>query len=172
MEYYSQRDPRWANKTIGNTKSTIGLYGCFGTALANLSGKYTPDQVFGILSKNGYLRGDLIISTPVMASLLGLEYDGNNFEINKKPPYKTIAEVDMSPSPGKQQHFVVIKEDGSIIDSWTGTIRPAGTYPLVSYRLFKKMQDNSLLSNDKNMKPTIKEWALGEGNCMICGKSY
>lgn len=158
-EYFSQRDSRWGEKYIGSSKSKIKDYGCFGTALGNLCGK-RPDEVFEILKNNGYLKNDLIVSTPVMAKLLGLEYDGINFEINKLPKFRTIAEVDMSPSPGKQQHFVVIKEDGSIIDSWTGTIRPKGTYPLVSYRLFKKLSDAP--NETENQSEAIVELPEGD----------
>lgn len=133
MSYYSQRDKKWADDILGFGKTRLGTHGCFVTSLGNLCGK-TPREVNHILQKGKFFNGDLIISTVAMAKSLGLEYAGKS---DKQPKYRCIAEVDMSPAPGKQQHFVVIKEDGSIIDSWTGTIRPKGTYPIVSYRLFK-----------------------------------
>jgi len=133
MSYYSQRDKKWADDMLGFGKTRLGTHGCFVTSLGNLCGK-TPREVNHILQKGKFFNGDLIISTVAMAKSLGLEYAGKS---DKQPKYRCIAEVDMSPAPGKQQHFVVIKEDGSIIDSWTGTIRPKGTYPIVSYRLFK-----------------------------------
>lgn len=133
MSYYSQRDKKWADDILGFGKTRLGTHGCFVTSLGNLCGK-TPREVNHILQKGKFFNGDLIISTVAMAKSLGLEYAGKS---DKQPNYRCIAEVDMSPAPGKLQHFVVIKEDGSIIDSWTGTIRPKGTYPIVSYRLFK-----------------------------------
>lgn len=133
MTYYSQRDKRWADDVLGFGKTRLGTHGCFVTSLGNLCGK-TPREVNHILQKGKFFNGDLIISSEAMAKSLGLTYAGRS---DKQPKYRCIAEVDMSPAPGKQQHFILIKEDGSIIDSWTGTIRPKGTYPIVSYRLFR-----------------------------------
>ena len=134
--YYSQRDKRWADDILGFGKTRLGTHGCFVTSLGNLCGK-TPREVNHILQKGKFFNGDLIISSEVMAKSLGLTYAGRS---DKQPKYRCIAEVDMSPAPGKQQHFILIKEDGSIIDSWTGTIRPKGTYPIVSYRLFRAVE--------------------------------
>jgi len=144
MEYNSQRDKRWANEKLGNGSTTIGGYGCYITSLSNLSKEYNPSQVNTILRKGGCFNGDLLINPERIAKLLNLEYHGRNNMVIRNPEYRTIAEVDMSPAVGKQQHFVVIKEDGSIIDPWNGTIRPKGTYPLVSYRLFKRLPDTPL----------------------------
>jgi hypothetical protein len=135
---FSQRDPKWKDVKLGNGKTTIGGFGCFVTSLAMLSGK-TPPEVNEILKRGGYFQGDLIISSVKMAQSLGLEYHGRDNLVNYNPKYQTIAEVDMSPAPGKQQHFVVVNQDGSILDPWTGTQRPKGVYPLVSYRLFEKV---------------------------------
>lgn len=142
---YSQRDKRWAKETLGFGKTTLGSHGCFVTSLAIMCGK-TPSEVNSILKKGKFFTGDLIISSNAMAKSLGLTYVG---KIDSQPKFKTIAEVDMSPSPGKQQHFVVVKEDGSIIDPWTGTIRPKGTYPIINYRLFS-------LDKPKDKKEAIK----------------
>lgn len=137
--YWSQRDSRFKNVKLGFGNTTIYSHGCFCVSLANLSG-IDPIEVNEILKKGGFFSGDLIISSVSMAKSLGLEYHGK-VDTREKPNYRTIAEVDMSPAPGKQMHFVIVKEDGSIIDPWTGTIRPKGTYPIVSYRLFKKPEE-------------------------------
>lgn len=40
MLYLSQRDPRWATKTIGRTKLTVGRWGCTITCISMLSSYY------------------------------------------------------------------------------------------------------------------------------------
>lgn len=148
---YSQRDHKWAKETLGFGKTTLGSHGCFVTSLAIMCGK-TPSEVNSILKKGKFFNGDLIISSNAMAKSLGLTYVG---KIDSQPKFKTIAEVDMSPAPGKQQHFVVVKEDGSIIDPWTGTIRPKGTYPIMSYRLFNVLKAPQVPKEEKKRLETI-----------------
>ena len=157
MLYFCQLDKRWADDVLGFGKTRLGTHGCFVTSLGNLCGK-TPREVNHILQKGKFFNGDLIISSEAMAKSLGLTYAGRS---DKQPKYRCIAEVDMSPSPGKQQHFVLIKEDGSIIDSWTGTIRPKGTYPIVSYRLFRAVEASKEKSDTK--VPLSPENAPNEG---------
>jgi hypothetical protein len=49
MTYFSQRDPRWANVRIGNTRLRVGDWGCTLTGIASLLSFYgiamTPGQV-------------------------------------------------------------------------------------------------------------------------------
>jgi len=49
MEYLSQRDPRWANVTIGETTTTLGRMGCTITCLSMLTDyfgcKLSPAQI-------------------------------------------------------------------------------------------------------------------------------
>lgn len=139
----SQRDPRWRDVKLGFSNLTIGGYGCFLTCLAWMVGK-TPDVVNDILRKANAFGGtnrSLIISDRA-AIALGLNYTGVEYNINKEPDWlPNIKEVDMSPAPGKQQHFVVrIKENNKkfILDPWDGKQKLVGFYPFVSYRKFKK----------------------------------
>ena len=141
MNKYSQRDPRWANKTLGFGPSKIGGYGCFLTCLSMMVGK-TPDKVNNMLKAGGGFYKDLIISDKA-AKILGLKYFGKEFDIDKEPGwYPSIKEVDMSPRTGKQQHFVVriktLLGRKRIIDPWTGDEQRIDYYPFASYRLFKK----------------------------------
>lgn len=139
MTKYSQRDSRWSLVRLGFGKTTIGTHGCFITCLSMMVDK-TPDVVNEILKKAGAFNGDLLISEKA-AEALNLDYFGKEYDVNKEPNYlPNIKEVDMSPSAGKQQHFVVrAMENGKkvIIDPWTGTTQVVGKYPFVSYRLFK-----------------------------------
>jgi hypothetical protein len=101
----------------------------------------TPDVVNDILKKAGAFNGDLIISEKATVAL-GLKYYGKDININNVPDWSpSIKEVDMSPSAGKQQHFVLrIIENGKsfIIDPWTGRKEKIDFYPFVSYRKFKQ----------------------------------
>jgi len=132
MKKYSQRDTRWANKKLGHSStSTIGAYGCFLTALSMIA-EQEPNEVNEILKDGGGFIRDLIVSSN-SAIALGIPYNG----ISKtKPSYNCIAEVDMSPAPGKQQHFVVWMKD-KIVDPWTGRIEVVNKYPIINYRLFE-----------------------------------
>ena len=132
MKIYSQRDPRWGDIKIGDSNSKIKDVGCFLTALSMLVGK-EPPVVNTLLKAAGAFSGDLIISTKA-AKALDLDYLG----VSSVPAVwePSIVEVDMSPAPGKQQHFCVWMKD-KIIDPWTGTERQLNKYPHVSYRLFK-----------------------------------
>jgi hypothetical protein len=142
----SQRDPRWRDVKLGFSTLTIGGYGCYITCLAMITGK-TPIEVNDILRAAGCFFKDksgqmALLDSTKAAKALGIGFLGIQYDINKEPSWMpNIKEVDMSPAPGKQQHFVVRFKDTDgkkkIIDPWTGRIQAIGFYPFVSYRLFK-----------------------------------
>lgn len=140
-EIYSQRDPRWKDIKLGFGETTIGSHGCFLTSLSMMV-KQTPDKVNEILKKAGAFNKDLIISERA-AEALGLGYDGRDYNINNMPKYSpSIKEVDMSPAPGKQQHFVLRVIEGKqvyTIDPWDGKKKGRNAYQFVSYRRFIKL---------------------------------
>ena len=143
-KYYSQRTKGYEKIKLGHGPTDLYHYGCYVVALTNLSPLgLTPPEVNTLLLKGGCFKDDLIINPERVAKLLNLEYNGVDYNVSKPPKYRTIAKVDMSPVVGVQSHFVVIKPDKSIVDSWTGDIRPKGTYPIVSYRMFKRIEDNT-----------------------------
>jgi hypothetical protein len=136
---YSQRDPKWCKVPLGFGKTTIGSHGCFLTSLAMMV-QQEPDKVNEILKKKKAFYQDLIISEKA-ATALNLDYFGREYLIDNEPNwFPSIKEVDMSPVPGKQQHFTVrIMRDGRkyIADPWDGQVKRISYYPFVSYRLFK-----------------------------------
>lgn len=147
FEVYYQNDSRWKNIKLGFGNTTIGSHGCFLTCLSMMVG-ITPDKVNEILKNDGGFYKDLIVSDKA-AKVLGLKLlkgnsniPGKMTDINYMPDWSpSIKEVDMSPSPGKQQHFVlrIIKDDKrSIIDPWDGKEKTINYFPFMSYRLFKK----------------------------------
>lgn len=131
MKIYSQRDPKWANEKLGFGSTTIGGYGCKLTSFAMLDGR-TPSELNALFKKEGCFSGDLL-DDKKCAQALGWTFIIRTTDSPSTTP--CIAEVDMSPSPGKQQHFVVWQGD-TILDPWTGAERPSTTYPVVSFRNF------------------------------------
>lgn len=131
MNQYSQRDHKWSKEKLGFGSTTIGSHGCKLTSFSMLDGR-TPSELNDLFKKEGCFSGDLLYDERC-ASTLGW---GLLPRTTDKPSVTPcIAEVDMSPAPGKQQHFVVWKE-GGIIDPWTGQSRSYEMYPTVSFRNF------------------------------------
>ncbi|MEI7891345.1 MAG: C39 family peptidase [bacterium] len=58
--YFSQRDPKWANETIGNTKTLMKSYGCAVTAVAMVFKQHGGTINPGQLSSEPIYSGDLI----------------------------------------------------------------------------------------------------------------
>ncbi|MDD5396765.1 MAG: hypothetical protein PHW24_01755 [Candidatus Moranbacteria bacterium] len=58
--YFSQRDPRWGDETIGNTKTLMKSYGCAVTAVAMVFKEHGGSTNPGILSSAPIFSGDLI----------------------------------------------------------------------------------------------------------------
>lgn len=131
MKQYSQRDPKWSSEKLGFGSTTIGGYGCKLTSFAMLDGR-TPSELNTLFKEKGCFSGDLL-DDKKCAQALGWTYMLRTTDSPSTTP--CIAEVDMSPSPGKQQHFVVW-QDGGIIDPWTGQTRSYEMYPVVSFRNF------------------------------------
>ena len=61
MTLYCQRDPKWAGKTIGNSNSTIGAYGCTISCIASLSSWYGCDHDPAWMAKNLRFLRDLVL---------------------------------------------------------------------------------------------------------------
>lgn len=131
MKQYSQRDTKWANEKLGFGSTTIGSHGCKLTSFSMLDGR-TPSELNTIFKEKGCFSSDLL-DDKKCAQALGWTFMLKTTDSPSTTP--CIAEVDMSPAPNKQQHFVVWQGD-TILDPWTGTERPSTTYPVASFRNF------------------------------------
>jgi ABC-type bacteriocin/lantibiotic exporter with double-glycine peptidase domain len=69
MVLLSQRDPRWSFKTIGQSTSTIGAYGCTITGLSMLSDWYGGYKDPAWMAKNLSFLVDKVIWSSVTAKL-------------------------------------------------------------------------------------------------------
>jgi len=58
--YFSQRDSRWGNATIGKTKTLMKSYGCAVTSVAMVFKSHGGSTTPGILAKQSIFSGDLI----------------------------------------------------------------------------------------------------------------
>ena len=131
MKIYSQRDPQWGNEKLGFSESKIKDFGCKLTSFAMLDGR-NPSELNTVFKEKGCFSGDLLIDEKCAEALNWTLLPRTT---DKPSTLPCIAEVDMSPAPGKQQHFVVWQE-GGIIDPWTGQARSHEMYPTVSFRNF------------------------------------
>lgn len=145
---FSQRDPAWANLVLGtNTTLTMGVYGCLVANLAMLikafGGNETPATVNNKMVAAGQFTGSDIIPAripKVFPYMVFIDFircetvpapmDRINAALaNNKP---VIVEVDSSPSPGLQRHWVIIYDrigtDYLIVDPYSW---PLDTEPVL-----------------------------------------
>ena len=134
MKIYGQRDKRWRDLKLGQSGLTMGMAGCFVIMLASLA-EQDPIEVLSILNKNDCFTPEgLIGDKDKVAKLLG--FAGYKKLEGKNPMKLCGAQLDYSPAPGIQSHFVVWIGDGLIMDPWTGSIGH-NQWPVLNYRLFE-----------------------------------
>jgi hypothetical protein len=157
MKIENQLDPKWNRWYIGKVKtSKFKDYACFLFCLTYLYSlkvgrQISPGVVDGMFVAGGAYDGDMIISEKA-AEILGLDYFGKEFDINKPPMWHpSIKQVDFSIAGGKQSHFVireVVDGKNVILDPYGGVQRSINFYEkkvgdtewktkFFSYRLFK-----------------------------------
>jgi hypothetical protein len=152
----SQRDPRWKDEKLGfDDRTTIGTDGCTLTCLTMLVNGYgfneTPDalnrKLLDLGSGNGFMDG-LIVWDGLTKAFPKIVYLNNSICRDKAAPLDSInksldsgqpliVEVDRSPSPGLESHWVVLiarqDDDYLILDPWpfptdSGPVSLAGRY--------------------------------------------
>lgn len=138
----NQRDPRWAGRQLGTSNKTIGSHGCAITCLSMLLRYYgmseNPATVNHQLKlRNGYYNSNLLIWESVQRIWPRMDFQGRVNCLTRPAPVDrlrqslamgrpVIAWLDGSPSPGMQQHFVLLveerpeEEDWWCHDPWTG----------------------------------------------------
>jgi hypothetical protein len=138
MKRFSQQDPQWKARLLGfDPECTIGNYGCLLTSIAMVCTKYGFDVDPGSLNDKmksiNAFQGAMIMPSAVGAALSGMIY--RNYEVCSGQPAPlteidawlgtgkpVIVEVDFSPKPGLQNHWIVLtgKQGGDylIADPW------------------------------------------------------
>lgn len=143
MKFYRQYD--YPNTRLGSCGSiSLATSGCFVVSLANLSGK-EPVYVNKLLSDNGcFTSCNMLLQKERAANLLGLSWKGRT---TTKPNHICIAETYDTHAP---QHFFIydpinhkINDPLSKIRGWENC-----NYNIVSYRLFKNMENTTNNTNE------------------------
>jgi hypothetical protein len=137
----SQNDPAWKSKRLGfDNSNTIGKWGCLVTCLAMVANRYGYDETplslndkLKALGPNVGFMGALVIPASLPRVLPRLRFH-NYIECHNSPApladidaslaaeMPVIVEVDYSPAPGLQNHWVVLYRksagDYLIRDPW------------------------------------------------------
>lgn len=139
--YFSQKDPRWAKQKIGFGSMTFSQVGCAITSIANKlkhdGMEMTPPEVNEFAKNCGAFAVDML-NFSILAKALGYDY----VKQISKPEGRCVAETNYYKKVGVPQHFIFLREDGKRIDpldlepSWE-----ENNYPIVSYRVFKKREE-------------------------------
>ena len=135
---YSQMDPQWKLKRLGNSsEATIGSYGCLLTDLAMIASVYgyeiNPLELNDKMKSAGGFQGAYIMPYILSNVLSGMVYKGVEQCYDTPAPMAkidamlaqgkpVIIEVDYSPKKDMQNHWVVLyeKRDGDYLlyDPW------------------------------------------------------
>ena len=149
---YSQRDPLWSNEILGfgsnDPTDTIGNYGCFLTSMARLSTwaghTINPSELNELFKSNNFFTQDLINNHQAPCILFPevlewveevhwvSETPMDYFSDASDPTIGYIIQIDASPAPGLQSHFVFVwatlGNDLQIDDPWDGKRKNLSLY--------------------------------------------
>ena len=133
-----QNDPRWKNDPLGfSTDSTIGTFGCLLTSLAMVANRFgydeTPASLNDKMKGTGAFQGPWVRAAGISSACPRLKY-AKGVDCSGQPApmadidaalaagKPVIAEVDYSPDPGVQNHWIVIYakqgDDYLVRDPW------------------------------------------------------
>lgn len=143
----SQRDKRWASKSLGDSGLSIGNYGCTITCLTcmfnyRLNSQYGVDQVNDKLKQARAFSAALVLWSNIPKAFplnfVSRDYKYNNAKAAwyiyvKKLP--VLVEVNAA-KIGAARHWCLLIGDRKMIDPWTGSIVPTTTYPFTGAAFF------------------------------------
>ena len=146
----SQRDTRWARKTLGFSKLLIGGYGCTITSLAMLI-SHVENRVVRVDEVNEKLKsvkafqGALLLWSRVPLAYPSLKfikraYNYSNGDVAFNIYVKGIpVMVEVNGAKiGAARHWVLFKGQGKANDPWTGKEISTSYYPLTGYSVFSR----------------------------------
>jgi len=130
----SQNDPRWRLLKVGKSGKTLGEIGCFITCLASILNR-NPGDILAFLNKNNCFDAQGILDTERACKLLGF----TSYEVVDHDPHQLcVVEVDYSPAPGLQSHFMVWLGDGSkkVLNPWPyPAVIEVNEWPAINWRV-------------------------------------
>jgi hypothetical protein len=134
---YSQQDPAWKSLKIGSSSETIGHVGCALTSVAMLVSGHGYPETPGTLNAKLKARGGYVDAAIIWGAVTGIYpqivyrslvlcRDTNaplaQIDTSIAAGQPVLAEVDSSPNPGLQTHWVVIYskkgDDYLVLDPW------------------------------------------------------
>lgn len=145
-----QRDPRWAKKTLGFSKLTIGGYGCTISCLAMLLSRVENrevrvDEVNEKLKSVKAFQGALLIWSRVPLAYPSIKfvkraYNYSNVDVAFNIYVKGVpVMVEVNGARiGAPRHWILFIGSGKANDPWTGKEISTSYYPLTGYSIFKK----------------------------------
>lgn len=196
---YNQYDSRWKNVKLGTSNSTIGMYGCNLTCIAqglvDHGYSYNPttlNQLF--IQTASYTNGNLINPATIAAKnprifTAGYSEAWSDAKVKQymqmHDDYILIGEVDARGIGGSGQHFVLLMDlvltpEGKISntligDPWGGleqlvTVRYAKYGCIKSLRIYRLNRSNS--SNQQSGSTTDNDTQTGEDNMELNQYNY
>ena len=112
----SQNDPRWRSLKVGKTNKTLGQIGCFLTTLASILDRNPGDVLAFLNAHNCFDAQGELADTERVVKLLGFT---SYAVVDHDPHQLSVVEVDYSPAPGIQTHFMVwTVEDHKVMNPW------------------------------------------------------
>jgi hypothetical protein len=118
---YSQRDPRWANRTLGSSGLRMKDFGCVVTCLAYILSRFlgrdiTPGDLLTWLNRhNGFTPGGLIYWTKIE------EFTNGGLRYTTNPIGRTYTLLNVP--FGRYSHFINELRAGLCLDSWDAKIK-------------------------------------------------
>lgn len=178
MTPLGQRDPRWKDKKIGNSSSSLGGYGCTLTCLAMKAGT-TPDVVDDALTAVGGFQVDMILWPKINETNLGLRFPdmGRHYAYDNDLVLKEIAdsgsclvEVDFDGviTTPNDRHWVLFIGNQRCYDPWTGNEVATSKYPLRKGFCIINLvpisnSDDNMTEEQKNILKFLTEKNANEG---------
>lgn len=139
MTILSQRDTKWKDIRIGESKSTIGDYGCTLTCIAMLAG-LTPVEVNERLKRVKGFQDDLIIWSKIDEAIPWLKFvkrskvysnDEVRGAIEKNKACLVEVDFDNKISSPSDSHWVLYVGNQKMYDVWTGVEKSTTYYPIL-----------------------------------------
>lgn len=158
--FYSQRDPRWADKNLPKSTLTLKGYGCYISSLCMLAQSLTPSELAD--HQECFVNGGLA-DTNAICRVLGITYLGKSATPAKEGA--CIAVTDKYAKSGIPTHFYVKLANGQRVDPYDLTPVPeTDDFNIIEYRLFgnvKLVSDSaSTPFAPKDESPAIPDWMI------------
>lgn len=133
MKFYSQVNPEYSWKKLGNSPYTVGGWGCFLVSIANLA-QVHPSPLLDRANESGAINDQGLLYSADVAKLCGMESTGRQ---STWPETHCIGVTKDLMTVGVPTHFFVLLEDGRMVDPLDKDPQPRqNKYSVYEYRTF------------------------------------